>query len=140
RYTNDSFRADWLVLMLGSNDMANYFADKKAGDTAEALRRYIRAFREVPTHAEAGILVIAPPPIGSAVLTHPMFGEFFDKHSIEKSRQFAAVLEKMATEEQVAFLDAGRIVSPSKIDGLHLTEPEHRKLAEAVFRVLDQNI
>ncbi|MCD8097127.1 MAG: GDSL-type esterase/lipase family protein [Lachnospiraceae bacterium] len=139
RYTNDSFRADWLVLMLGSNDMTNCFTDHEVEHIAQALRRYIRAFREVPTHAEAGILVIAPPPIGSAVLTHPMFGEFFDEHSIEKSRQFAAVLEKMATEEQVSFLDAGKIVSPSQIDGLHLTEPEHRKLAMAVYHILNKS-
>ncbi|MCD8249218.1 MAG: hypothetical protein LUC60_05125, partial [Lachnospiraceae bacterium] len=77
-------------------------------------------------------------PIGSAVLTHPMFEEFFDEHSIEKSRQLAASLGKMAAEEQVSFLDAGKIVTPSKIDGLHLTEPEHRKLAEAVCHVLSR--
>ncbi len=140
RYTNDSFRVDWLILMLGSNDMANYFSDREASDTAEALRRYIQAFRSAPTHANANVLVIAPPPIGDAVRTHPIFGEYFDERSIEKSRQLAAVLKIMAAEEQVSFLDAADVVQPSQIDGLHLTEPEHRKLAEAVCHVLTQNI
>ncbi|MCD8197463.1 MAG: GDSL-type esterase/lipase family protein [Lachnospiraceae bacterium] len=140
RYTNDSFRADWLILMLGSNDMANYFSEREASDTAEALRRYIQAFRGVPTHADANVLVVAPPPIGDAVRTHPIFGEYFDERSIEKSQQLAAILKGKATEEQASFLDAGKIVIPSQIDGLHLTEPEHRKLAEAIFHVLIQNI
>lgn len=120
---------DLVTIMLGTNDLKQRF-NHSASDIAEGAglladfaRRYARRFDGSP----ATILLIAPPPIVTLTDFDLMFAG-----GKEKSRQFATYYERVARWNNLAFLDAGAIITSSEVDGIHLDAPEHRALGEAV--------
>jgi lysophospholipase L1-like esterase len=50
----------------------------------------------------------------------------------EKSRQLAPHFKKVADELGVHFLDAGRVIQCSDVDGIHFDAAAHHKLGQAV--------
>jgi lysophospholipase L1-like esterase len=52
--------------------------------------------------------------------------------SIEESRRLAPFYQLMAERSGVAFIDAGTVVSTSRMDGVHLDPEAHAALGQAV--------
>jgi lysophospholipase L1-like esterase len=73
------------------------------------------------------VLLIAPPP----VIPLPEDLELL-AGAEEKSRQFPERYRRVAEQRGCSFLDAGAVVGPSDLDGVHLDAEAHRALGDAV--------
>jgi lysophospholipase L1-like esterase len=119
---------DVVLLMLGTNDLKERFS-VNAGDIALALERLVRVIRVSgagPAGAAPGVLLVAPPPI---VETGCLAGMFAG--GAAKSRALADEIAAAAARAGVPFLDAGRVVKVSAIDGIHYDAEANPALAEA---------
>ncbi len=139
KYIHTDFRSEGLILMLGSNDLSVLFPDRSVTEISGNLRNWIQAFRQKMAGKKTTILVIAPVRLNGHCLTHPMFGEFFDRSSLEKSARLTEALRLMSQKEQVLFLDANTVARASDIDGLHMKAPDHVRVAKAIDRILTEN-
>jgi lysophospholipase L1-like esterase len=120
---------DIVVIMLGTNDLKPRFASlpfdiaKGARLTAEAAK----ASQTGPDNSSPKVLLVCPPPtVESGSFAH-IFGD-----TVELSKKLPPFYRQMAQECGAAFLDAGKYIQTSPIDGVHLAAEDHRKLAEAV--------
>ena len=123
---------DLITLMLGTNDLKDVY-NVPANVIAGGVERLIRELHYlIPTSLsrDVKILLISPPEV------LPMEnGEFYPTLSAashEKSKQLPALYGKVAAKYGCGFLDAAKIVAPSRVDGIHLDPAAHAALAEAV--------
>lgn len=126
---------DLCILMLGSNDMKQRFS-MQAADIARACALLIRTARQVSAEKSADgtpvpVLLVAPPPITPALLSGGCAGEFGER-ALHISAELSPWLEQTARSAGAAFLDAAALVTPSEIDGLHLSAEGHQLLARAM--------
>ena len=122
---------DLIIIMLGTNDMLNennYSVD----ETCAAIRTMIKETREKFGTDKPQFLVAAPIYIREEVLRHPLFSTLYSNQSVIRSKTFGSVYSKMASEENVHFIDAAKAASASPIDGVHLDTAGHEKLAVAL--------
>lgn len=126
---------DLMVIMLGSNDMKKIFAqtEKKIG---EHMRQIIHKVKEVSAYKDpegkpVRILLVSPIYVTEDVLSGP-FQDGFNEDSIEVSQKLASIYEEIAKEEACDFMDAALYATPGHLDGLHLEEEGHEKLAFAM--------
>ena len=128
---------DYLVIMLGSNDMKNIF--KATPDAiASGLNEIVQKAEKVMDLKQGyvpKILIVSPPEISADVLTGPFSGSF-NEAAIDKSRHLAEYYKKVADKHGCMFLDAKLHIKPSKEDGLHLDAEGHKGLAEAIAKTL----
>ncbi len=128
---------DYLVIMLGSNDMKNFFnATPEA--IAAGLKEIIKKTESVMELKQGyvpKILIVSPPEITEDVLSGP-FGGSFDRNSIEKSKRLAYHYKQVADRFGCAFLDAKTYIKPSVTDGLHLDADGHAGLAKAICEAI----
>jgi lysophospholipase L1-like esterase len=119
---------DVVLLMLGTNDLKQRFglSAQDIALSAERLIRFIRAHGAGPGGSAPGVLLVAPPPIVETGCLAEMFAG-----GALKSRALAAEMEEVALRQNTPFLDAGRLVSVSDIDGIHYDEDANSVLAEA---------
>jgi lysophospholipase L1-like esterase len=54
----------------------------------------------------------------------------------EKSREFSRLFAEIAENKGCHFLEAARFVIPSPVDGVHLDEGGHARLAKAIAKTL----
>ena len=79
--------------------------------------------------------------IGEGITDSP-FADSFEADAVPRSKELSALYEKAAFEFAEAtscpcgFLDAARIIQPSKIDSLHLMPDAHETLAAYVTQTL----
>jgi lysophospholipase L1-like esterase len=73
-------------------------------------------------------LLVAPPPIQSL----PDYFTLMFAGAIQKSKLFSEEFQKVVQECNYEFLDAGKIISSSSIDGIHLTAEAHVRLGKAI--------
>ena len=123
---------DMVVLMLGSNDLKNYF-NIGAGVVALNVRQLVWMIRSIFNKSQTKILIIAPPVL---TLEKSEFYGTFDQSSVDKSKQLAAEYAMACQYEDCHFLDAAKLIKCSKKDGVHFEENEHRILGEAVAQVI----
>ena len=119
-----------VIFLIGTNDLKVQY-DKSVADITEGMRQLVRCVQtsNFGLHAQPPkVLLIAPQPL----VREGLMMQFFDDASIEKSFALAAAYEQMAAEEKVLFLDAGKIVTSSSKDGIHLEVASHKILAEKV--------
>ena len=128
---------DYLVIMLGSNDMKNIF--KATPDAiASGLNEIVQKAEKVMDLKQGyvpKILIVSPPEISADILTGPFSGSF-NEAAIDKSRHLAEYYKKVADKHGCMFLDAKLHIKPSKEDGLHLDAEGHKGLAEAIAKTL----
>jgi len=120
---------DLVIIMLGTNDLKKCFA-LSAGEIAEGAGVLADLARKVsyPSGYPAPqVLLIAPPPI----LETGRFKEIF-AGGAEKSLKFGVYYADIAAALGCHFIDAGKIISSSPEDGIHLDAREHAKLGQAV--------
>lgn len=124
---------DVILIMLGTNDL-KYRLSVNAGDIALSLERLVQEVRAHscgPDGAAPGILLISPPPITESGCLAEMFAG-----GAVKSHGLAARIEAVAERLGVAFLDAGRVVQVSPLDGIHYDADANPALAQAFAEVI----
>lgn len=130
---------DLVIIFLGSNDLKTRFSvtardiGQSVGVLAQMAKERVSAFSHAPN-----VLVIAPPPLLSAIQKSMHAEAFFDGE--EKSKAMAYHIKKWVENAQATYIDAGNFISSSSIDGLHLDKESHealgKLLAEKVKNIL----
>jgi lysophospholipase L1-like esterase len=120
---------DLVIVLLGTNDLKHRFglsaADIAAG--AGSLVDVIQASDAGPAGGRPAVLLVCPPPLGGLDLFAAMF-----EGASEKSRQLAHHYQRQAAMRDCAFLDAGRFIRSSEIDGIHLDADAQRTLGGVI--------
>jgi lysophospholipase L1-like esterase len=120
---------DLVVVMLGTNDLKARFS-LTPFDIAEGCRRLLTTIRRSEDgpqgRAPAALLVCPPPIVETGWLAETFRG------GAAKSRALAAPMERVARETGAAFLDAGTMIAPDPIDGIHFSADGHGRLGRAV--------
>ena len=119
---------DVVLLMLGTNDLKERFS-VNAGDIALSLERLVRVILGSgagPRGTAPGVLLVAPPPVLEVGCLAGMFAG-----GAAKSQMLAIEIAAAAGRAGVPFLDAGKVVSVSPIDGIHYDGAANPLLAEA---------
>lgn len=117
---------DLTILMLGSNDMKQYFSPSLEKIIA-GLRKLLEIIME---YTDAPILLVSPILLGDKMPESP-FVDSFPPSSISLSHQLGDAVYDLAKEMNVHFLNAAKIAEPSPRDSLHLEPEGHKQLAEA---------
>ncbi|SHM95530.1 SGNH/GDSL hydrolase family protein [Roseibium suaedae] len=123
---------DILVLMLGTNDLQSRF-NMSAGAIGSAMSRLIFSAcqsTDDPHGQPPKLLLISPPPLGDFDGS-PLACMFCEK-SIAESKKLKDVYAALASQYGAAFLDAGSIVSVSKVDSVHWDADMQAPFADAV--------
>ena len=125
-----------VAMMLGTNDLQTRFA-VTATDIALSIERLIKIVKSSDTGMNGTapeVLLIAPPPI----LEVGCFAEQF-QGGAAKSQQLANLYLGIADAMDCRFLDAGRFIASSPIDGLHFDEANHEALGLAIAEFVSTN-
>lgn len=125
---------DVIVLMLGTNDCKTVY-----GATSEVIglgiERLIRLIKLYSSRSK--ILLISPIHFGDKVWQREYDPEF-SKNSIEVNEGLAVVYRGIADKENIYYLDASSVASPSDEDQEHMNEESHAALAEAVYEKIKE--
>jgi len=125
---------DLVIIMLGTNDLKASLTlsieDIKEG--ANALCLQVLNFDYAP-YDKPEILLVAPAPFVDSVNIDDEFSQ-----SIAKSKQLAPAYYQLAQDLKLLFLDAGRVIKSSMIDGIHWDEKEHRDFSIHLAAMLKQ--
>jgi lysophospholipase L1-like esterase len=115
---------DAVVFMLGTNDLKARF-DVGADAIAHGAHGLIDAVRVslLPGMPSPRILVVSPAP----TLERGCLADFFTGAEA-KAPQIAAAMAGVCRSRGVDFLDAGRHIAVSPVDGVHLDAASHRTL------------
>ncbi len=124
---------DLVIIMLGTNDLKKRFSLSAfdIANGAQVLVNIVQKSEAGPGGAAPKVLLMAPPPVGK--LTE--FAEEFEGAE-EKSRRFSYHFKRVADECGCEFLDTSKIIVSSDIDGIHFEVSEHKKLGQAVAKVV----
>ena len=124
---------DLLTIMLGTNDVKARFCatpEMVTGGIASLLD--IAQGVEMQTrHGGFQILLICPPPV---VEVGPFGGELYGGAAI--SERLPALYAALAQVRGIGFLDAGKAIKVSPVDGVHYDAASHLVLAKAVAGAL----
>lgn len=120
---------DLVIIKLGTNDLKMRFSVPAydIADGAGVLVDLVRASANKPGKAPPRVLLVAPAPLVELTWLKEMFAG-----GIEKSRQLGAEYKRVADDRGIPFLDAGKVITSSPVDGIHLDKPMQRKLGETV--------
>ena len=117
-----------VILMLGTNDLKYRFSY-----SAHDIARGAALLVEMILKSECGlagrppkVLLVSPAP-----LTHLTADADEFAGGQAKSKLLAHYYQLQASLLGCDFLDAGQVVAPSDLDGVHLNQEQHQKLARA---------
>ena len=131
---------DFVILMLGSNDLKEVFhaTAEEIADGAGTLVRVIQEFTRTKQGFVPKIILVSPPEIGEGIRNSNFYGSFYE-NAVERSREFPKWYRKTAEKYGCIFFDAAKYIKPSVEDSLHLSPEAHRELAEQLYKVLTEN-
>lgn len=124
---------DLVLLMLGTNDLKAKFS-VSAYDIALSIGVLINTIQNSGSSPEGRspkILVMSPAPLGKL----SQFAEFFSG-GVEKSRKLAGYYCKIAKLYGCSFVDVGKIIKTSNIDGVHFDESDTAKLGRELAKIV----
>ena len=126
---------DVMAVMLGLNDLKIRYSPcpYDIGRCAGRIVTAIKDSRTGPKNTSPEVLLICPPPPVRSPVFEPMFGD-----CVEMAKKLPPYYARYARETGAVFLDAGKIIQSSEIDGIHLGPEEHRKLAQAVADIIKE--
>lgn len=126
---------DLLIIMLGTNDTKDRFAQNATG-IGRGMERLVR--KAYATDCWGGkrpnVLVVAPPPIQKGMLTSQVAGEM-GKYCVEISEGLAEEYQKICHLLGAHFLDAAHCEF-NQVDYMHLTRKGHATLAETLAQLV----
>ncbi len=137
---------DLVIYMLGSNDLKREFQASPAqiaGGIHEILQT-TAVFLQEKQGVAPEVLLISPPHIREGIEVSP-FAHSFDRDAADRSHGLADLYRKEAELAAKAglprcrFLDAAEVIEASETDCLHLTPEAHRKLAERIDLLLQED-
>lgn len=120
---------DLVVLMLGTNDLKQRFS-VPPGDIGYSMGLLVQTVQQGlagPGGGQPRILVVAPMPVEEVGCLAEMFGG-----GARKSRWVAAAYAGIAELFGVDFLDAGKVIAVSPLDGIHFDADAHAALGRAI--------
>ncbi|WP_245196775.1 SGNH/GDSL hydrolase family protein [Labrys sp. LIt4] len=117
---------DVIVLMLGTNDLKARFSappeDIAAG--VDILAGIIAATPNLD-QPPAKLLIACPPPIRVVGCLGPLFAG-----GVEKSQALPSLYEAVARKHGAEFLDTGKLIEVSPVDGIHYEAEAHLILGQ----------
>jgi lysophospholipase L1-like esterase len=125
---------DLVILSLGVNDLKHRFAatPDDIADSIEVLVNMIKRSGAGHRGASPQVLIISPAPIHEVDRFSGMFSG-----GRGKSLELAGLFAQVATRNDVGFLDAGKVVTASVVDGIHMEEEGHRALGNEVAKLVN---
>jgi lysophospholipase L1-like esterase len=121
---------DLVILMLATNDISYaHISAADAADGAAELAHLVQRSELGPGGVAPRVLLVCPPPVG------PFEDNWRPELWVgadEKSRALPQEFARVAAALGVPWLDAGRVVTTSPLDGWHLEAPQHELLGVAV--------
>ena len=126
---------DWVILMLGTNDLKQRYAVSPT-DIAWSAARLVELIQKSnagPDQAAPRVLLVAPAPLATL---SGLAGLFDD--GVEKSRHLAELYRKQAELTGCDFFDAGTVVRTSDLDGVHWEADYHAAFGKAVAQIIKQ--
>ncbi|RQS66514.1 hydrolase [Burkholderia sp. Bp8963] len=126
---------DIVVLMLGTNDLKTRFSVTPAdiAISVGVLLAELAACNAGPAGNAPKVLLMAPAPIVEV----GFLGEIFAGGAV-KSRQLANLYEQIARNAGAHFLDVGKVIELSPVDGVHFSADQHHVLGKKLAEVLLQ--
>lgn len=124
---------DLVIIMLGTNDLKHRFS-LTAFDIAQGaglLASMVQRSQYGPNGMAPEVLLIAPPAIGRQTCYFEMF-----RGAKEKSEEFSKYFKMVADKLKCHFLDARSVIRSSDLDGIHFESQEHKKLGQAVSKIV----
>ncbi len=124
---------DFVILMLGSNDLKETFyasADQIAFGAAQLVET-IQTFTAAKQGFVPKILLVSPLYIGEGIHTSPFYGRFLE-NAITRSKEFATKYGEVAQKYHCEFADASKWAQPSATDSLHMNADGHRAFAQGL--------
>lgn len=130
---------DLVILMLGTNDLKQYFhaSAETIGKNAETLVNVIQTFTEEKQGYQPAVILVSPPEIGSGIAASP-FGDIFSEDAVTESKRFSVYYRQAAEHTGCIFFDAARYIQPSPADSLHLSPSSHAVLAKGLAEVISK--
>ena len=136
---------DAVVIMLGSNDMKSALG-RSEHDIAKGMAELADivlgfAWEELLAYPHPRLLIVSPPHIGERKMA--LAGERY-VDAPRKSRALAALYRELAASRNAFFLDAAACLTDSPageahgVDGMHLNEADHEKLALGIATALKE--
>jgi lysophospholipase L1-like esterase len=126
---------DLVLLMLGTNDLKIRFS-ASAFDIALGTGVLVNTIQQSgfgPEGKSPKVLLMCPPPLGKmSYLSEP----FTD--GVKKSKELSKNYEKIAGLYGCDFLDVGKLIKPSNIDGAHYEEKDVKKLGMTLVKIIKQ--
>lgn len=120
---------DLVIVMLGTNDLKRRL-NATASEIAEGAGMLVEIVAGSGCGPDGGApqtLLVCPAPVGRL----DRFDDTFEG-ATEKSRELARFYAATAEMHSCAFFDAGKVISSSDVDGIHLEEPAHAALGAAI--------
>lgn len=130
---------DYVLLMLGSNDLKTFFqvSAQEIAAGAECLVKEIYAFMQEKGCPVPKIILVSPPEIGEMITSGPFHGHYSEE-AIQKSREFPKYYKQVAERQNCIYMNAAEYAEPSPVDSLHLEPEAHARLAKALSEVVIQ--
>ena len=132
---------DLVLILLGANDLKSYF-NRSAKDICHGISDLIDCIQSTtygPNLKKAPkILILSQPiplPICEAFTDEN--GSLIFKDAIRRAKLMVSLYSKLSREKGCFFLDVSSEVRPTDIDGMHLDESGHKKLAFLVKKAID---
>lgn len=126
---------DWVILMLGNNDLKHHFAALPE-DVASGIEKLTVAILHHPykqQHAPPKILLVSPIAMGENVEDSRYGG--FREEAVGYSRMLPELIRQVAARYQCAFFEAGLVAEADPADRHHMNRTSHRRLAEKLAEV-----
>ncbi len=125
---------DLVILMLGTNDLKARFGlpPVEIAICVEQLVRVIRHSVTGPGGKPPALLLVCPPPVLEAGCLAEIYAG-----AAPKSHRLADAYAAVAERWNLAFLDAGQVIAPSPVDGVHFEVEDHHRLGQAIAAAVE---
>ena len=124
---------DLVVLLLGTNDLKAHL-NRTAEQIADGIKELSQLVLTSHTSSHGispFILLVAPPPIKTIEEYAALF-----EGAESKSLQLGDSFSQVAKEIHCTFLDAGKLITTSPLDGVHWDEEAHKKLGKMIAKTV----
>ena len=136
-----SMPLDWVVIMLGTNDL-QVSHQRKPADIAKAVLDMAKDVQGMnmplySTYPAPKVLVVAPPALGDTSDT-PLSGLFSvgEKSSTKLGSDFRKLLSQ---NDAITWIDAGQVIKTDGVDGIHLSARAHEALGKAIGNAIQSS-